>query len=71
MVSVTLSCIQSYTTRNKGYPKEIIVFMNSCTGDQVILYKQLYIDSLNTKLNEIYGTTDIKLTVVVVNTKNS
>jgi hypothetical protein len=71
MVSVTLNCIQSYTTRNKGHPNEIIVFMNSCTGDQVILYKQLYIDSLNTKLNEIYGTTDIKLTVVMVNTKNS
>lgn len=71
MVAATLSCIQSYCTRNKGVPKEIIIFMNSCTGDQVTLYKTLYIDALNSKMSEIYRSTEVKLTVVMVNLKNS
>lgn len=71
MVTVTLNCIQSYCTRNKGVPKKVIIFMNSCTGDQVSLYRSLYVDALNNKMAEIYRNTDVKLTVVMVNLKNS
>jgi len=45
--------------------------MNSCTGDQVSLYRSLYIDALNSNMAEIYRSTDVKLTVVMVNLKNS
>lgn len=39
MRDLTLGCISAYFDRNKNIPKELIIFLNSCTGDQVSIYQ--------------------------------
>ena len=37
------NALKSFHERNKGVPEEIICFQNSCTGDQVSSYHQLFV----------------------------
>jgi hypothetical protein len=39
MSELLLAAIAAYASRNKECPKEIIVFTNTCSGDQVRLYQ--------------------------------
>jgi aubergine-like protein len=69
MVELTLSCINAYFDRNKRYPKEIIIFFNSCTGDQVSIYHQLYFNIVMPKIKEILKA--VSLTGIMVNVQSS
>jgi hypothetical protein len=43
MVEILISAINSYVQRNGKPPKEIIIFQNSCSGDQVSLFHEFFI----------------------------
>jgi len=38
-MTLTLACVHAYFDRNKETPREILVYFNSCTGDQVSIYQ--------------------------------
>jgi len=38
MMSIILKLIDSYYKRNKEPPKEVILFANSCSDDQMSIY---------------------------------
>lgn len=70
MSDLLLLAINSYVVRNDKPPAEIIVFMNSCAGDQVSLYQQFFMEPFNSKATELYRDC-IAVSVVMVNTKTS
>jgi hypothetical protein len=70
MRDLTLGCISAYSDRNKTIPKELVIFLNSCTGDQVSIYQELYFSQLIPKLREAYQAQP-SITAVMVNVKNS
>lgn len=70
MLELTTLAITAYEERNGSPPAEIVVLMNSCTGDQVNLYQEQYaqplVGRLEGKLPHV-----VRLCMVMVNTKNS
>jgi len=70
MVELTLSCIHAYSDRNQTPPNEVILLLNSCTGDQVSIYRELYFNRLMPRIEEDYRKV-VPLTAVMVNVKNS
>ncbi len=49
-----LDIVNYYVDRNKNPPKEIILFSNSCSADQVRISKEYFIDEFLKKAEEIY-----------------
>lgn len=70
MKELTLACIAAYADRNRSPPREVVVFLNSCTGDQVSIYQDLCFKRLMPELQEIYKRS-LSVTAVMVNVKNS
>ena len=71
MADLLVEACNAYMSRNKTCPKEIIVYMNTCAGDQVKLYHEFFIEPAKNRMEEIYKGSRIKLTVVMVNVKTS
>jgi len=71
MVGLMVKAVAAYIDRNTKSPKQIVVFMSTCPGDQVALYKEFYVDRLYQRLNELYPGNEIKLTLIMVNVKTS
>jgi len=71
MTDLLLLAINSYVARNDKPPAEIIIFMNSCAGDQVSLYHEFFLEPFNKKAREIYPDNFIALSVVMINCKTS
>lgn len=70
-MTTLLKLIDSYSKRNKEPPKEVVVFANSCSNDQVSLYSTFLIEPLKQKLEEVYTTNAPCISFVLVNTKTS
>jgi hypothetical protein len=70
MVELAMSSLEAYSNRNSKLPKEMIIFQNSCTGDQVSLFHEFYITPLKAKISEIYNTS-LNITMVMINVKTS
>lgn len=71
MIELATACMDAYVARNTSTPKELIILFNSCTGDQVSLYHELFFNPLVTRFRQAYNNDSIKITGVMVNTKNS
>lgn len=71
MMTVLLRMIDSYNNRNKFLPKEVILFINSVSGDQISLLQEFMITPAIAKMEEVYHENKPSLTVVMVNTKTS
>ena len=72
MKKLLLSSAKYYTEKNKEAPEEIIVFQNSCSGDQISLYLEYLIHPVRDQLARVYEeNTPPKTTFVMVNTKTS
>lgn len=63
--------VEYYVERNKVPPKDIILFMNSCSMDQVRILKEYFIDEFVKKCSEVYAEKVPALQVIMVNTKTS
>ena len=50
MMGMMLKLIDSYLKRNKQVPKEVVIFANSCSNDQMNLYHEFMINPLKSKL---------------------
>lgn len=70
MTTVVLNCLQAYTHKNRETPREMVIFMNSCSNDQINLYQDNFSTVLRNRIKDIYDRS-VKLTVVMVNLKNS
>lgn len=46
MAELTCSAINAYVQRSDRPPKEVLLFENSCTGDQVTLFHELLMKPL-------------------------
>lgn len=57
--------------RNKVPPKDIILFLNAVSGDQVKQFKEYFIDEFLKKTESIYHEKSPTLQVIMVNTKTS
>lgn len=71
MMGMMLKLIDSYLKRNKQTPKEVVIFANSCSNDQMNLYHEFMINPLKSKLEEIYLENKPSITLVLVNTKTN
>ena len=71
MKMLALDCIKGYNDRNDAPPKELLIFFNSCTSDQVITYHEQFFIPLLNELNEIFPRIQLGITGVMVNIKNS
>lgn len=50
----------------------MVIFHNSCTGDQISIFKSFFLDTLNKKLKETFGSDKApNLSLIMVNTKTS
>ena len=50
MLEVTMKCLEAYAKRNKGAPRELIVFMNTSPGDQISLIQENYSKMLSSRI---------------------
>ena len=50
MVKLTIEAVNYYTKKNSRCPKEMIIFHNACTGGQVSLFRNFFLENLNFKL---------------------
>jgi len=66
-----MEIVNYYVDRNKNPPKDIILFTNSCSMDQVKILKEYFIDQFLQKTEEIYREKVPTLQVIMVNTKTS
>ena len=66
MLKVAADCVEAYNVRNKGIPKEVIIFMNAVPADQVNLIQE----NMAEKLKELYKG-QVSLTIIMVNLRNS
>lgn len=66
-----MEIVNYYVDRNKNPPKDIILFTNSCSMDQVKILKEYFIDQFLQKTEEIYREKVPALQVIMVNTKTS
>lgn len=71
MMSTLLKLIDAYNKRNKQPPKEVVVFANSCSNDQIGIYHTFMINPLLQKLEEVYAMSRPNITFVLVNTKTN
>jgi aubergine-like protein len=69
--SAVLDLVNAYVDRNKVPPKDIILFSNAVSGDQVKLLKEYLVDEFLKKAENIYKEKCPSLQVVMVNTKTS
>lgn len=56
--------------RNGNTPKELFLFQNSCTGDQISLFHEFFIEPLKGKIQEVFNQT-ICLTMIMINVKTN
>jgi hypothetical protein len=71
MVKLSFETI-NYVSKKQKSPKEVIIFHNSCAGDQVAIFKSFFLDHLSSKLKDSFGNHNTpKLCLVMVNTKTS
>ena len=70
MLEVTLKCVDAYVKRNKGTPRELIVFLNTSPGDQITLCQENYSKILTQRIQSTYNAT-VGLTVAMVNLRTS
>lgn len=54
MTVLALDCIKGYKDRNGSPPKELLIFFNSCTSDQIVTYHELFFAPLLKELKEIF-----------------
>jgi hypothetical protein len=66
-----MDIVNYYVDRNKNPPKDIIVFINSVSIDQVRILKEFFIDEFLKKTEEVYHEKLPALQVIMVNTKTS
>ena len=52
-MTVLLRMIDSYNNRNKFLPKEVILFINSVSGDQISLLQEFMITPAIAKMEEV------------------
>lgn len=71
MISLLLKAVNNYIDRNKNPPKEAIILMNSCSGDQISILLQNFTDPLVKALNDVYHENAPNLSVIMVNVKTS
>jgi hypothetical protein len=57
--------------RNKNPPREICVFMNSCSGDQVNIYHEQIVAPFIKHIQDNYSNHTVALTLIMVNLKTS
>jgi hypothetical protein len=69
--SAVLDLVNSYVDRNKVPPKDIILFCNAVSWDQVKLLKEYLVDEFLKKAENIYKEKCPTLQVVMVNTKTN
>lgn len=55
MVKLSLEAINYYSKKNSKNPKELIIFHNSCTGDQMSLFRNFFLETLMAKLKDAFG----------------
>jgi aubergine-like protein len=70
MVELAIASINAYLARNTRLPKEVVMFQNSCTGDQVSLFHEFFIEPLKAKIQEIFHER-VNLTMIMINVKTS
>ena len=71
MLTVASKCVEAYATRNKCPPKELIVFMLAVPGDQVNLVQENFCRRLEETVRETHAGSNMRLTCVMVNLRNS
>jgi hypothetical protein len=71
MVKLSFEAINFYVKKNMKTPKEVLIFHNSCTGDQVALFTNFFLTGLTNKLNESFTIGIPHLSLIMVNTKTS
>lgn len=71
MVELQLNAINAYMKRNSRLPKEVIVYHNSCPGDQISLFQEGFIEVLKKRITEIYQQQPPNLILVMINVKTS
>ena len=71
MVDLLMLATNSYMTRNTNCPAEVIIFMNSCTGDQISLYHNFFVKPYNQKIRLADENCNIALSLIMVNVKTS
>jgi hypothetical protein len=50
----------------------VLIFHNSCTGDQVTLFTNYFLSTLTTKLNDSFGKSMVpNISLIMVNAKTS
>ena len=71
MLTVASKCVDAYTTKNKCTPKELIVFMLAVPGDQANLVQENFCRRLEETVREAHPDSNMRLTCVMVNLRNS
>ena len=72
MVKLSLEAVNYYSKKNSRNPKELIIFHNSCTGDQMSLFRNFFLETLVDKLKDAAGESNVpKITLIMVNTKTN
>ena len=65
--------IESYTKRNWKIPGEIIIFLNSCSSDQIQLYLEYFLEPSQSRIKSQFENRTVvpSFTFVMVNTKTN
>jgi hypothetical protein len=72
MVKLSFEIITYYSKRNQRMPKEVLIFHNSCAGDQVTLFTNYFLNTLTNKLKDAFGSDMVpNISLIMVNTKTS
>ncbi len=72
MTDLVMEAIAAYFKRNKKQPQEVIIFNNSCSGDQVKAFHEYFLEPLKEKISkEVSVDQKPNLTLVMVNTRTS
>jgi len=71
MTKLANQSVAAYNARNKDLPKEILIFSNSISGDQIVMYIEHFIEPFKKQMGEIYGNNVPAITFVMVNTRTS
>lgn len=72
MVKLSMEAVNYYSKKNSRCPKELVMFHNSCTGDQVNLFRNFFLETLVQKLKDSStGSSIPNISLVMVNTKTN
>lgn len=72
MVKLFVGAISEYVRKNQKPPEEVIVFHNSCSGDQIKVFVDFFLNTLTCKLVDSFGQKMIpRLSLIMVNTKTN